>query len=128
MWVDHYDVCGGPAAPCEALENAGNRARLACAGGSNNRRMADHEPAGVQAQRNLISRGQPSQTQMILPIRRKDGQKILRGCEMHRVIQAWIGADASLKAMGCSVNLAQQLDLQPALASLYHVRWSLYPR
>jgi hypothetical protein len=80
--------------------------------------MADHQPTYIQAHRNLLGRGQASDAQTILPFRRKYRSQIIGCGKVHRIIQAGVGPYPALEALCRTVELAEELDLQPALTGL----------
>jgi hypothetical protein len=80
--------------------------------------MADHQSTHVQGHRHFLGRGQASDTQTILPLRGEYGPEIIGGGKVHRIIQAGVGPHSSLEAFRRTIELAEKLDLQPALTSL----------
>src|ERR1017187_10723359 len=87
--------------------------------------MADHQPPGVEANRNLLSRSQAPDAQTAISFRGKDGPQVIRRGEVHRVIQAGIRRDPTLEPPCSTIDLAQELDLQPALAGLDDIQGRL---
>ncbi|HUZ51853.1 MAG TPA: hypothetical protein VMU94_04935 [Streptosporangiaceae bacterium] len=80
--------------------------------------MADHQPTHVQGHWNFLGCGQASDAQTILPLWGEYGPEIIGGGKVHRVIQAGVGSDSALEAFRRTIELAEKLDLQPALTSL----------
>jgi hypothetical protein len=125
--IDYDDVGCPPSTSDKILYDRRYRARLACTGRADDRSVAHDKTRGVQANRDFLRRRQTTQPQVLIVRMRKNGLQLIRRCEVHGVIKARIGTDATLKTPCPAINLAEQLNLQPTIVMLDHLdrlKWS----
>jgi hypothetical protein len=80
--------------------------------------MADYEARSVHADGHFLGSGQAPQAQVLLVWMWEYRRELIRRREVDRIIQARVGSDAALELTGAAIDLAEQLDLQPALVML----------
>jgi hypothetical protein len=89
--------------------------------------VTQNETTRIKTDRDVLGGSEPTDTEMILALLRKHRNEVVGRSEMDRIIESRVGTDAALKEAGATINLPQQLDLQPALACLHDLGRLLGP-
>jgi hypothetical protein len=85
--------------------------------------MSDNEARSIQGNRYFLGSSQTPQAYVFVVGWREDRPEFIRRCEMHGIIQARVRTHTSLEATRRTINLAQQLNLKPALVRLNGIGW-----
>jgi len=81
--------------------------------------MSDNEAGSVYCDGYILRSGKTTETNVFFVWGRKNCPQLLSGRKVDGIIQTRIRADAALKATCASINLAEQLHLEPPLVVLH---------
>jgi len=121
MGVDHDDIGRWPTIPCKSLKERRHGARLSRTGRADHCGVTHYESPCIKTHRDLFGCGKAPDSHLVFVCGWKNDAEIVRRRKVHGVIQARVGAHAPLESTRATVDLSEQLHLEPAFPCLNHL-------